>query len=194
MLNPPVNEQFAILPLKIDCWKMQFPFGARPIFRGEPLVSGRVINRILEKMKILICGILLFLWNHDFVVSHQFKNKDPAFRGLFPNFCSTATTPILPSHDVSRKFLSDQIAAPKDHLHALGFQDTSSVFGGIFLDPQKTLLAKDQTHLGSYDWKTIGMMLRYTVYHFTNQAVHDLGGGNSNMLDFYPKPLGNDPI
>ena len=29
-------------PLKIDGWKMNFPFGARPIFRGELLVLGSV--------------------------------------------------------------------------------------------------------------------------------------------------------
>ena len=140
-------------------------------------------------MKILICGILLFLWNQNFVVSHRFKNKDPAFCGLFPNFSSTETTPILPFQDVSWRFLSDQIATPKNHLQALGFQDTSCVRRYDWTPKtyyQKTI------HLGSYDCKTIGMVLRYTVYHFTNQAVHDLGGG-FKYVDFYPY-LGNDPI
>jgi len=30
------------LPLKNGCWRLSFPFGAQPIFRGELLVSGRV--------------------------------------------------------------------------------------------------------------------------------------------------------
>ena len=38
-------------PLKMDGWKMYedvFPFGARPIFRGELLVSGRVVVVFFE--------------------------------------------------------------------------------------------------------------------------------------------------
>ena len=41
---PETNSLF----LKIDGWKtFSFPFGARPIFRGKMLVSGRVIHVIL---------------------------------------------------------------------------------------------------------------------------------------------------
>ena len=148
------------------------------------------MNPFLQKMKILICGILLFLWNHDLVISHRFTNKDPAFCGLFPNFRSTATTPILPFQDVSRRFLSDQIATPKHHLHALGFQDTSCVFGGM-IGPQKT--PSPQLRLEDHrDGSEVYGILRY---HFTNKAVHDLGGGNSNIFSFSPQTLGfHDPI
>ena len=34
---------------KIDGWKMTFPFGAQPIFRGELLVSGRVTKNMKPK-------------------------------------------------------------------------------------------------------------------------------------------------
>ena len=30
------------LPQKNGCWRLSFPFGAQPIFRGDLLVSGRV--------------------------------------------------------------------------------------------------------------------------------------------------------
>ena len=33
-------------PLKINGWKMKFPFGARPIFRGEFLASGGVSQQV----------------------------------------------------------------------------------------------------------------------------------------------------
>ena len=35
------------LPLKINGWKMKFPFGVRPIFRCELLVSGSVLPGFL---------------------------------------------------------------------------------------------------------------------------------------------------
>ena len=41
-LDFPEPTLTASSPMKIDGWKMQFPFGERPIFKGELLVLGSV--------------------------------------------------------------------------------------------------------------------------------------------------------
>ena len=50
----PTQKTNSSSPLKMDGCKVNFPFGSRPVFRGELLVS-RSVSSILHESSLPIC-------------------------------------------------------------------------------------------------------------------------------------------